>query len=215
MTQLALPLSFPSDRTQHEFVVSASNMRAAAGVERWSVWPVMTALLVGPRKSGRSTLARLFERKTGGQVIDDAERHGEPALFHAWNDAQAARRPLLLVAEQMPPGWAVRLPDLRSRLLASPAFAIEPPDAELMAALLTRDFLRRGLDARPELIAWLVVQLERNHITRIRAVDVLDQCVMETRKRLSIPRARATLLGAGLIADLLSRAATQSGANDE
>ncbi|MFM9829423.1 MAG: chromosomal replication initiator DnaA [Sphingomonas sp.] len=212
MTQLALPLSFPPDGNNDEFVVSSSNARAATGVERWNVWPVMTALLIGPRKSGRSTLARLFERQTGGLVIDDAERHVEVALFHAWNEAQASKRPLLVIAEQAPPAWAIKLPDLRSRLLASPSFSIDPPDTELMAVLLARDFLRRGLDARPELISWLVVQLERSHIARIRAVDVLDQLAMETRKRLSIPRARATLLSAGLIADLLSPRATQSGA---
>ncbi len=214
MTQLALPLSFPPDGHSDEFVVSSSNARAAAGVERWSVWPVMTALLIGPRKSGRSTLARLFERRTGGGIIDDAERHGEAALFHAWNAAQAGKRPLLIVADEAPPGWVIGLPDLRSRLLASPVFVIAPPDAELMAALLARDFLRRGLDARPELVSWLAVQLERSHIARLRAVDALDQCVMETRKRLSIPRARATLAAAGLIAHPPQPPATHSGARN-
>lgn len=214
MTQLALPLSFPPDGHSDDFVVSTSNARAATGVERWSVWPVMTALLVGPRKSGRSTLARLFERQTGGTVIDDAERHGEAALFHAWNAAQSGKRPLLIVADEAPPGWGITLPDLRSRILASPVFAIAPPDCHLMAALLTRDFLRRGLDARPDLVSWMAVQLERSHIARLRAVDVLDQGVMETRKRLSIPYARATLAAAGLILDPLSPPATHAGASN-
>ena len=68
----------------------------------------MATLLTGPRKSGRSLLGRIFVRKTGGRLFDDAEEHDEEALFHAWNDAQARRRPLLIVADAPPPRWAGR-----------------------------------------------------------------------------------------------------------
>lgn len=198
MSQIGLPLAWPADPAADDFVVSESNLNAVRHFERWGAWPVMATLLVGPRKSGRSLLARIFAAKSGGTIIDDAERVPETKIFHAWNQAQAERRPLLVVADAPPPDWAVALPDLRTRLAATPVARIGPPDDALMTALLERQFLRRGLDARPELIAWLTARLERDHVILDRAVDVLDQDVLESRKRLSIPLARTTLEMAGL-----------------
>ena len=68
-----------------------------------------------------------------------------------------------------------------------------------MHALLERQFARRGLDARPDLLDWLVARIERNHVALMRTVDILDQEVLERRKRLSIPFARSVLAEAALI----------------
>jgi chromosomal replication initiation ATPase DnaA len=200
MNQLALPFDWPADPRDDEFIVSDSNARAVQQLERWSTWPVMAVVLTGPRKSGRSLLARIFAAKSGGEIIDDAERQSESTIFHAWNRAQETRHPLVVVADAAPPEWSVKLPDLRSRLTASPIARLGPPDETLMQALFERQFLRRGLDARPELIQWLLLRVERSHIAVLRAVDILDQAVLERHKRLSIPLARATLEEAGLIA---------------
>jgi chromosomal replication initiation ATPase DnaA len=199
MNQLGLPLAWPPGPGDDEFLVTPSNAHAFHLLERWATWPVMTALLVGPRKSGRSLLARVFASRSGGTFVEDADQRPEAELFHAWNAAQADRRPQLFLADVAPPEWHVKLPDLRSRLAASPVAVIEAPDDALMAALLERQFHRRGLDARPDLIQWLVARLERSHIAVMRAVDILDQDVLERRKRLSIPLARATLVEAGII----------------
>ncbi len=199
MTQLGLPLAFPPAPGDDDFLVTPSNAQAFHQLERWAIWPVMTAILVGPRKSGRSLLARIFAARSHGTIVDDADLRPEKELFHAWNDAQAAHRPQIFVANAAPPEWRAGIPDLRSRLAASPIVTIGPPDDMLMQALLERHFLRRGLDARPDLIQWLVARLERSFIAIERAVDVLDQDVLERRKRLSIPRARGTLAAAGII----------------
>lgn len=199
MSQLGLPLAWPPGPGDDEFLVTPSNQRAFAMLERWATWPVMTALLVGPRKSGRSLLARVFAGRSGGTIVDDADLRSESDLFHAWNAAQAAHRPQLFIANAAPPEWQVAIPDLRSRLAASPVARIETPDDALMAAMLERQFHRRGLDARPDLIQWLTARLERSHVAVIRAVDILDQDQFERRKRLSIPLARATLTEAGII----------------
>ena len=200
-SQIALPFEWPADPRDDEFLVSDSNARAVQQLEHWASWPVMTVVLTGPRKSGRSLLARIFAAKSGGTIIDDAERQPETAIFHAWNRAQEERHPLVIVADHAPPEWAVKLPDLRSRLAASPTARIGAPDDALMQALFERQFLRRGLDARPDLIQWLLTRVERSHISLLRAVDVLDSAVMERRKRLSIPLARATLTEASLMID--------------
>lgn len=198
--QFGLPFEWPADPRDDEFLVTEASARAAHQLEHWGAWPVMTALMVGPRKSGRTLLARIFAAKTGGRFIDDAERQPEAQLFHAWNAAQEERRPQLFVADVAPPEWAVRLPDLRSRLAASPLIRLGPPDEPLMAALFERQFLRRGIDARADLVQWLVARTERSHIAVLRVVDLLEQAALQSRRRLSIPLARATLLAAGAIA---------------
>jgi chromosomal replication initiation ATPase DnaA len=201
MKQLSLPLPYPAAAGEDEFLISASNRHAAQSLKRWGSWPVMAAMLIGPRKSGRSLLARIFAAQSGGTIVDDAERASETAIFHAWNAAQANRRPLLIVADAPPPVWDVHLPDLRSRLAATPILMLDPPDDALIEALFAREFTRRGLDARPELIQWLMARVERSYVAVARAVDSLDQEVGQSRKRLSIPLARGTLAPLGLIVD--------------
>jgi chromosomal replication initiation ATPase DnaA len=171
-------------------------------IEHWATWPVMAALLTGPRKSGRSLLGRLFVAKTGGTLADDAERGSEVELFHAWNAAQAGHRPLLIIADAAPPEWQVRLPDLRSRLAATPVLRIGPPDDTLVGDLLGYLLDRRELDARPDLIAWVVKRIERSHLAVMRVIDRLEEDADQRRtRRLSIPAARAALTAAGLLQD--------------
>ncbi|WP_404369555.1 chromosomal replication initiator DnaA [Sphingomonas sp. MMS24-J45] len=196
---MALPFDWPADPRDDEFLIGPSNERAVQQLERWSTWPVMAVVVTGPRKSGRSLLARIFAAKTGGGLIDDAERQNETTIFHAWNRAQEERRPVVIVADAPPPEWVIKLPDLRSRLTASPTVRIGDPDEALMRSLFERQFLRRGIDARADVIQWLVVRVERTHIALLRAVDLLDQAVLARHKRLSIPLARVTLEDAGLI----------------
>ena len=195
MSQLRLPLGMPEAR-ETEFLVSDSNLRAVHQLEHWATWPVMAALLTGPRKSGRSLLARIFASKSGGTILDDADRVREADVFHAWNQAQAERRPLLIVAEAAPPIWPVKLPDLRSRLAASPLLEIGPPDDVLMPQLIERAFARHLLHAKPEVIAWIAARIERSHIAILRVADALESAGV---KRLSIPAARASLAAASLL----------------
>lgn len=201
MSQLALPLVV-AETSETEFLVSESNARVVQQLERWATWPVMAGLLVGPRKSGRSLLARIFVAQTGGAMIDDAERTPEAEIFHAWNRAQAERHPLLIVADAAPPAWSVRLADLRSRLAATPVLQIGPPDDELIPMLLARFFDRRMLSAKPDLIAWLARRIERSHVALMRVVDALEDDALRRRSpRLSIPTARAALSAAGLLVE--------------
>ncbi|WP_341208079.1 chromosomal replication initiator DnaA [uncultured Sphingomonas sp.] len=192
MNQIALPLGWPAEQ-QGEFLVVESNARAVRLLEHWATWPVRTAVLAGPPKSGRSLLGRIFAARSGGSVIDDAGTVAEEELFHAWNRAQEERRPLLLIASALPPDWPVALPDLRSRLAASPAAAIGAPEDTLIAALFERGFARRHLDARPDLITWLTARTERSHTAVMDTIDRLDRAALAGRRRLTIPLARETL----------------------
>jgi chromosomal replication initiation ATPase DnaA len=159
----------------------------------------MATVLTGPRKSGRSLLGRIFVRKTDGRLFDDAEDHDEERLFHAWNEAQAARRPLLIIADTPPAGWGIRLPDLRSRLGATPLIEIGGPDDQLLGQLVAKLLADRGLHVPPEVVDFLVPRVERSYVAAQRIVSVLDEAMLSRPRRLTVPMAKQALEDSGLI----------------
>ena len=58
--QIALPLDWPQARGDSRFILSEANRAAFDHFRNWSLWPVKATMLTGPRRSGRSLLARAF-----------------------------------------------------------------------------------------------------------------------------------------------------------
>ncbi|MBW4330927.1 chromosomal replication initiator DnaA [Stakelama sp. CBK3Z-3] len=194
MSQLELPLDWPADSSADVFLIGEANSRAVHMLEHRGAWPVMAAILTGPRKSGRSRLARIFASRTGGHVFDDAQSADETRLFHAWNLAQAQRTPLLIICDSPPPQWQVKLPDLRSRLAATPVLRIDPPDDTLIAELLGFWFARREIVAGPEVLEWLSKRTERSYVALLSTVEAIEDGLRGARsRRLTVPRARDIL----------------------
>jgi hypothetical protein len=206
VNQIALPLDWPVADGEEDFLISDANRAAFDHLKRWSLWPVMATVLTGPRKSGRSLLGRIFVRKTGGRLFDGAEAHDEEGLFHAWNEAQASRRPVLLIADTPPPAWTVSLPDLRSRLTATPVVTIQEPDDALLGALIVKLLGDRGIAAPAELAEFLVPRIERSYVAVQQIVDILDRAMLSHHKRMTLPVARRALAEAGLIRRARQRA---------
>jgi hypothetical protein len=199
MNQIALPFAWPVADREEDFLLSDANRAAFEHLTRWSLWPVMASLVTGPRKSGRSLLGRIFVRKTGGRLFDDAEDHDEEALFHAWNEAQEKRRPLLIVADRPPPQWKIALPDLRSRLAATPQVEIGLPDDALIGQLIVKLLGDRGIAAPQEVADYLVPRIERSYISVMRVVDILDRVMLSHHRRMTVPLAKRALDEAGMI----------------
>lgn len=202
--QLTLPLELPAGARQDLFLVGPSNEAAVHHLDHFATWPVKAALLVGPRKSGRTLLARLFAAKSGGTIADDADRWSEAELFHAWNRAQSDGCPLLIVADAPPPIWRIGLPDLRSRINATPVLRLDAPDDRLIETLLQYLFDRKELVAAPDLVRWLARRVERSHLAVLRIVEALEEdAMLRSTRRLTVPAARAALAGNPLLLDRL------------
>jgi hypothetical protein len=201
MSQLALPLDWPAADSEGDFLIGEANAAVMRHLAHWSLWPVMATIVTGPRKSGRSLLGRRFAASTGGRLIDDADRVPEETLFHAWNRAQSERRPLLIVADAAPPAWEIELPDLRSRIGATPKVAIGQPDDILAAAIIEKLLGARGLAAPREVLNYIVPRIERSYVTIQTAVDMIDDTALARRSRLTVPLARSALKRMGVIDD--------------
>ena len=196
--QIALPLDWPQSADDRRFILSEANRDAFEHFRHWSMWPVKATILAGPRRSGRSLLARGFVARVDGRLFDDAERHDEEALFHAWNQAQETGKPLVMVVDDQD-AWSVRLPDLRTRLAVTPVARILQPDDALFTALIELLFADRGLHIPGEALKFIAGRVHRDYLTAEQVVEAIDRFAIAERARLSLPTVRRALLDAGLI----------------
>ena len=197
--QIALPLDWPQSAGDERLILSDANREAFDHFRAWSMWPVKATILTGPRRSGRTLLARSFVERVGGRLFDGAERGDEEALFHAWNDAQDSGRPLVMVTDAIPPQWEPRLPDLRTRLAVTPVATIGLPDDFLFARLIELLFADRGLHVPGEALRFMVERLERDYWAAERAVEAVDRFAIAERARLTLPTIGRALGEANLI----------------
>ena len=199
--QIALPLDWPQGNAGARFIVTQANRDAFEHFRKWSLWPVKATILSGPRRSGRTLLARSFVERVGGRLFDEAEQRNEEELFHAWNSAQDSGRPLVMVVDAPPPAWAPALPDLKTRLAITPVTRIEHPDDELFAALIQLHFADRGLYISAEALRFMSERLHRDYWTAERAVEAVDRFAIAERARLSLPTVRRALIDARMIGE--------------
>jgi len=206
-SQIALPLDWSAGGANDgPLIVGTSNADAVRYLRHVSTWPVRTAVLTGPRGSGRSLIGRLFASETGGRVIDGHDSVSEEEMFHAWNAAQTSGKPLLVIADAQPSAWNIALPDLASRLAAVPVLTIGDPDDCLARDLIEALFAQRGMALAPEVASYIVPRMERSYAMIHRVVAALDSASLEKGRGVSVRLTRETLLSQGLIdPDLLER----------
>lgn len=197
--QLAFDLPAREAFRREDFFVSPANATAFAAIDGWHGWPGGKMLLVGPKGSGKTHLARLWAAEAGAAVIAGADlagadlpglsAHGavavedaeavaghagaEAAFFHLHNLVVQVGH-LLVTATTPPRDWGLALPDLASRLQAAPLTRLEAPDDALLSAVLIKLFADRQIAVPPTLIPYLVLRMERSIDAARALVAALD-----------------------------------------
>jgi chromosomal replication initiation ATPase DnaA len=113
----------------------------------------------------------------------------ETLLFHLLNLTAAESIPLLLTGRQAPGHWRIAMPDLASRLAATPHVAIMPPDDEILSRLLHRLFRDRNQTVGDDLVEFLLRRIERSFAAAREIVAGLDHQALAERRRITRPLA--------------------------
>lgn len=199
--QMVFDLPVRQARGREDFFVAPANALALATLDAPEAWPAGRMLLIGPEGAGKSHLAAIWAEDQGGApvlaaralcdadaprlalagaaVIEDVQQlagqaAGEEALFHLVNLCAAEGARLLMTSDAPPRDWGLALPDLRSRLEATAAVRIAPPDEALLAAVLVKLFADRQMVVPQSLISWLVTRMDRSLGQARRLVEALD-----------------------------------------
>ena len=132
---------------------------------------------------------RALERGLANLTRSDAET----GLFHLHNLLREAGGGMLLTARHPPAHWPIGLPDLASRLRALPAVAIDPPDQEMLAALLRKLAADRQLVVGDGVITYAVARMERSYAMARRLMAALDDQSLGHAGGVTVPVARDVL----------------------
>jgi chromosomal replication initiation ATPase DnaA len=216
--QLVFELPHRAAMGLEDFLVSDSNAAAVALVDRWPDWPIGAAVLVGPRGSGKTHLATVWQLRTSAVshaastltregvpavasadavIIEDIQTlSDEAALFHLLNLVREQRLQVLLTTDTAPGDLPVTLPDLHSRLKALPLASIELPDNALLRAVLVKLFTDRQLTVEPHVIDYVLVRMERS-------MSAAERFVAEADRQALVLQCRVTRAIAGAALDTL------------
>ncbi len=214
--QLALPFAQSPSLSEGSFFVSDCNREAHAWVSRWPEWLSYGLILTGPQGAGKTHLAHIWRAKANARLLASAELNArfDPAslganprvavegadtapdagaLFHLLNWVREHGGFVLLTARENAKTWPFLLPDLRSRLAALPASAVQAPDDAVLKAVLMKLLADRQLAVSAPVLDFLTRQMERSFESAGKLAAALDETSLSENRELTLPFARKVL----------------------
>lgn len=214
--QLALPLPSLAALGRSDFYVTEANALAVAQIEGWRHWPSGKFVLSGPAGSGKTHLAHVWARLTGGLIVpaealpsadlptlaqgpvcvEDIETiaghaMAEEALFHLHNLVLAGGHRLLMTARTPPAQWGLGLPDLQSRAEGAQGAQLSEPDDDLLSAVIAKLFADRQIVPAGDVIPYLARRIPRSYAAAQLIVEILDREALGRPKGVNRPLASA------------------------
>ncbi len=205
--QLAFDLPARPALGRDDFFVSPANRTAVSWIESWADWPGGKLLLAGPKSAGKTHLVHVWAGLCDAQVVEADRLNAldinaavqscpriavenidriagdatcEQALFHLHNLALADGGRLLMTCALRAPRFD--LPDLQSRVSASPAVQLEAPDDALLSAVMVKLFADRQINVPASVISYLATRMERSFDRAAALVQAIDAAAL-ARKR--------------------------------
>ncbi len=208
-------LDFPvlHSHSTEDFVIGDCNRIAADFIAAWPDWPTHALILVGPRASGKTHLAKIWQDRAGASliagrdltkemvpdlgknvIVEGAGEGDDPeALLHLYNWLGANQGFLLMTETRAPSAWGINLKDLASRLKATPVAKLAEPDEEILAAVMAKQFSDHQIVVDDTVMAYLHKRMERSYAAAAEIVYKLDQLSLTKKSRVTIPLARRVL----------------------
>lgn len=213
MPQQPLRFENKANYSAENYVVSEANAAAAALLLNHAPWLGSALVLLGAAACGKTHLASIWaanhqavflnaatlteqalEPQLRFVVVENIEAlTSEAALFHILNHIKEQGGKIVLTSEVELELLPLRLPDLRSRLLAAQRVRVDAPDDTLLRTVLLKQLADRQLKVSPEVVNYLIARMPRTFRAATDVVNALDSASLEQRRNITVALAREVL----------------------
>lgn len=121
-------------------------------------------------------------------IVEDLTANiNQEALFNLYNIYRDEGGCILFTSNEAPARINFSLPDLRSRMNIVPSIEIKEPDDDLLSALLVKLFMDRQITITPDLIKYILANMQRSFAYARKLVDETDRVSLANKRAVSLP----------------------------
>jgi len=208
LNQLLLDFDIKKSFNNHDFYVSDSNFFAFNLIEKWPKWEKRILNVSGEKYSGKTHLANIFksissalfltEKEINNDIfkkiklyesiiIDDFSNNLEENLVYAiFNLVDQDSKYLLINSETPLSKLNFKLPDLISRSKNVLLAEINPPDDELIFAIILKNFSDRQIRLEKKIIEFIINRIDRSYSKIYEFIYKIDELSLKKKKPINL-----------------------------
>ena len=182
---------------EEDFCIGENNYEAYKLIKEWPNWSFKGINIYGPKKSGKSYLAKIFSDKTNSKIfegvsinknnldlilnqkvliIEDAELFNDEIFFQTiLNDFISKNKFIYLSSITLAGSIPFKLKDLISRLNSLVAVAITNPSDDLFSQILTKMLSDKQINITKKDVNFILKNIERSYDAASKFVKNLDE----------------------------------------
>ena len=191
-----------------DFYVNDNNLEASELIKLWPNWFNGAVVIYGPTKSGKSHLANIWKENSNANIYNleddlllsniDTKKdfvldnfhnlsvNDEEIFFHIYNQTLNNKKNILITLDKSKFN-KINLKDLESRFNSFSSATINPPDDNLVNALIVKFFKDQQINIDPSVITFIINRIERDYGAIFNFLKKIDNLSLENKTKISIP----------------------------
>ena len=204
LNQLLLDFDIKKTFNDHDYYVSDSNYFAFSLIDKWPKWEKKILNISGEKHSGKTHLANIFKLKSSALFLTEKEinndvfkkiklyesiiidgfsnRIDENLIYSIFNLVTQDGK-YLLINSEIPLGEInFKLPDMISRSRDLLHSKIDPPDDDLIFAIILKNFSDRQIKLEKKIIEFIINRIDRSYSKIFEFIYKVDELSLKKKK---------------------------------
>ena len=208
LNQLLLDFDIKRTFNDHDYYTSKSNYFAFNLIDKWPKWEKRILNISGEKFSGKTHLSNIFklkssalflnENKLNNDVFNKIKLHesiiidgfsnmvDENLTYSIFNLIDQDSKYLLITSEIPLGEMNFKLPDLVSRSRNMLHAKIDPPDDELIFAIILKNFSDRQIKLEKKIIEFIINRIDRSYSKISEFIYKIDELSLKKKKPINL-----------------------------